>query len=143
MRLNSNRFWSLLFSIFTSCSRERIHCPELSLYFSAEGGKTGFCKSTPLSQGQIPRRSWCCELGSLPRRHSLKRDMQAMWSEGRARGSKGAGWVELSSMFHKAGHSLRSLPGHVHGPTISCALVLPSHQGHQERHWGLASVLLA
>lgn len=142
MRLNSNRSWSLLSSIFTSYFREREStAPELSLHFSAEGGKTRFCKSAPLSQGQVPRRSWCCELGSLPRIHPPKRDMQAMWSEGRARGSKGAGWVELSSIFHRAEHSLRPLPGHVHGPTIP--LVLPSHQGHQERHWGLASVLLA
>lgn len=119
MRVNSNRSWSLLFSIFTSSSQEREStAPELSLHFSAEGGKTWFCKSTPQSQGQVPRRSWCCELGSLPGRYPLKRDMQAIWSEGGTRGRKGAGWVELSSVFHRAGHSLRSLLGHVCGSTI-------------------------
>jgi len=35
----------------------------------------------PSGSGGVPRRSWCCELGSFSRRCSLQRDRRAVWSE--------------------------------------------------------------
>ena len=35
----------------------------------------------PESGGGVPRRSWCCELGSFSRRCPLQRNRRAVWSE--------------------------------------------------------------
>lgn len=89
MRLSSSKSSSVLFTIMIPIPKTEPIAPELGFYFSAEGGKTWFPQVHPMSQGAGPKRELCCELSSLPRRHPLKRDMRAKWSEGGARGSKG------------------------------------------------------